>query len=309
MTSMLQLKDVQEKFKEIFPKPKFDTEQELLAPPLTKNYSIVGQAFDYLFRFILKQKFPDLTNDMGHWIAEHGVSELKGMQQNSELHKDATNVVATAKSQYSDFLLTGTLTNDLIQSCILLAKLDLFFRIGEQASQYFPDLLSIDDQDVQDLKNLVSIVPFKEFNPKFGILLNPTFGFGSIVVGGADVDLIVDDVIIDIKTTKKLYLSPHDWHQIMGYFSLYHIDITDAIATKRPVFYPGTPKHTISKVGIYFARYGFLFTISVKNHITDNKKLKRFSDFTTWLKNRGDKEFGWRDELKKMGIDGKKSMI
>jgi hypothetical protein len=40
--------DVREQFKQEFQKPPLQVKKELLAPPLTKRYSTVGTAFDYL---------------------------------------------------------------------------------------------------------------------------------------------------------------------------------------------------------------------------------------------------------------------
>ncbi|KUK14961.1 MAG: Uncharacterized protein XD53_1610, partial [Petrotoga mobilis] len=48
LTSFLKNKDVKSAFERAFKKPQFDLQAELLAPPLTNNYSLVGTAFDYL---------------------------------------------------------------------------------------------------------------------------------------------------------------------------------------------------------------------------------------------------------------------
>ncbi|RLJ00615.1 MAG: hypothetical protein DRP08_06425 [Candidatus Aenigmatarchaeota archaeon] len=41
------------------------------------------------------------------------------------------------------------------------------------------------------------------FKPKKICILNPTFGRASELVHGADCDLVIDDTIIDIKTTQE----------------------------------------------------------------------------------------------------------
>ncbi|GAB4317918.1 MAG: hypothetical protein Kow0084_17600 [Pseudothermotoga elfii] len=59
LTSFLKDKDVKNALERTFKKPQFNLQAELLAPPLTNNYSLVGTAFDYLFRFYIKRLNPD----------------------------------------------------------------------------------------------------------------------------------------------------------------------------------------------------------------------------------------------------------
>jgi len=58
LTSFLNKKDVREKFREEYPKPRFNIKKEILCPPLTQDYGLVGTAFDYLLRFYIKYSNP-----------------------------------------------------------------------------------------------------------------------------------------------------------------------------------------------------------------------------------------------------------
>lgn len=73
-------------------------------------------------------------------------------------------------------------------------------------------------------------------------ILNPTFA-GSLDVGGADADLIVNGCLIDIKSSKQPGIAPLDLRQLAGYFLL---DYDDGFH--------------IQSMGIYKARYGMLLT-------------------------------------------------
>ena len=75
LTSFLNKKDVREKFREEFPKPTFNIKKELLAPPFTKRYGLVGTAFDYLLRFYIKYLNPSAITKP--WVAERGLEILK----------------------------------------------------------------------------------------------------------------------------------------------------------------------------------------------------------------------------------------
>ena len=74
MSTLLARPDVRQKFREEFPKPILIANKELLAPPLSKRYSLVGTAFDYLLRFYLERLNANSTQR--RWIAEAGLAKL-----------------------------------------------------------------------------------------------------------------------------------------------------------------------------------------------------------------------------------------
>ena len=81
------------------------------------------------------------------------------------------------------------------------------------------------------------------YNDLFGLphVLNPTFE-GSIDVGGADADLIVNGMLIDIKASVKQEIQS-DWvRQLMGYLLLDYTDV-----------------YHINSIGLYMARQRILF--------------------------------------------------
>ena len=62
-------------FKERFPKPECNLYGEMLAIPQTKNYAIVGSAFDYVLRFYIEHMNPNVSSRI--WIAKEGLNELQ----------------------------------------------------------------------------------------------------------------------------------------------------------------------------------------------------------------------------------------
>ncbi|KKN53025.1 hypothetical protein LCGC14_0606550 [marine sediment metagenome] len=138
--------------------------------------------------------------------------------------------IKLAEERYTHFLETGQLTDDLIKSALYLSKLEAIFRAG----YIVDDIEFIDDEDVEDLRKLISLVDLEFFKANKVCILNPTFGGGSKLVGGADADLVVDDMLIDIKTVKKLTFSREYLDQLIGYYTLY-------------------------KIGVYFSRYRYLY--------------------------------------------------
>ena len=139
--------------------------------------------------------------------------------------------------------------DELNRHCIVVALMEEVFRTGRLdgvlATSEFNDAESLigiaESHWVDDLREL-SWEFYDRFNHLLPLphVLNPTFD-GSGDVGGADADMIVDGVLLDIKTTVKPEISS-DWiWQLLGYVLLDYSDL-----------------QSINGVGLYMARQGML---------------------------------------------------
>ena len=139
--------------------------------------------------------------------------------------------------------------DELHRHCVVLALMEEVFRTGRLdgvlATGEFSDAESLigiaEPHWIDDLRELSG-----EFYDRFNHLLplphvlNPTFD-GSGDVGGADADMIVDGVLLDIKTTVRPGISS-DWiWQLLGYVLLDYAD-----------------HDQIDGVGLYMSRQGML---------------------------------------------------
>lgn len=261
--------DVRDRFRQEFKKPKFLAENDLVAPPLTTRYSTVGTAFDYLLRFFIQHLNPH-TIDKGCWVAEIAVDRLA---DDAKLYTKGEKIVSRARKDLASFLKKGQMSDVLIESALLLATLDPIFRAGlghEAIGVAHKD-------DIQDLKNLIEAVDKNLFTAKNLCMINPNFGAASQLVGGADADLVMDDTIIDIKTTKKLTLERRALDQVLGYYVLHHISGVGEL----------TPKPAITKVAIYFSRFGYLYTMPL-SELVDSVT---FPKFVQWFQKRAAEAF------------------
>lgn len=259
LTSFLKISKVKNEFVNTFKFEPPKLSAEIKAPPQTQNYSLVGTAFDYLLRFHIERLNPNSI--IRKWVAEDAV-ELTKIRP--EIYEKLKAVLDTTKKVHRLFLENGTLTKSIIASAIVLARLDLIYRAG----RLDPNLFEIDDGDVADLKNLISIVDYSVFKSNKVSALNPTFGDASHLVGGADADFIIDDMLIDIKTTKNLKFDRDYYNQLVGYYILSKLGGID-----------GLNDHKIKKIGIYFSRHGILHSVPVSD-IENNSML---SDFIKWF--------------------------
>jgi hypothetical protein len=276
LTTFLAKSDVREKFNNEFEKPKFQVKKEIVAPPLTKRYSLVGTAFDYLLRFHIEYWNPQSIKK-GYWVAESALPLLSG-----EYREKGISIVKQAEANLSSFLETGKCDDELLKSTLLLAGLDSVFRTGAKRGLEYIGL--VDNQDVQDLKNLISAVDMQIFKAQERCNLNPTFGRASILVGGADADLIIDDMLIDIKTTKNFELSRDHFHQLLGYLTLYYLEALIERKKSLP---------DINKLAIYFSRYSYLHVIEIGN-ITSYEK---FAPFIKWFFDRAKADYDKQKSL------------
>jgi len=299
LTSFLKNKDVKDAFKQEFKKPRLKLQGELLAPPLTNHYGLVGTAFDYLLRFYIKQINPNAIEQ--HWVSEaslhllemaqlHDLLEIPEvspvMQKLKEkitenptlsdpiVYKKVKEIIQYSKKVRDEFIKTGKMSSDLYKAVLLLAQVDVIYRAGVVDE----NLGNVDEKDIEDLKNLISIAKSEYFKAKKICILNPTFGIASQLVGGADCDLVIDDAIIDIKTTKKLDLARNYFNQLIGYYVLYKIGGID-----------GMPSDCeIKTLGIYFSRYAYFHFIDVRDIIREDT----FPNFIEWFKKRASEEYG-----------------
>lgn len=279
LTTFLENKDVNEKFSQEFSKPKFNLKKEILVPPITKNYSLVGTAFDYLMRFYIEHLNTGAISYQ--WIAESAIERMKeyGIAKSrgspvkipKDLIQKASEIISEAKLVYSSYIESGEITDELIRYAILLAQLDTYYRSG-----FINEFGIVDEGDVTDLKNLILVVNPDDFKAKEICILNPEFGKASTLVGGADADLIIDNRLIDIKTTKNLELRRRDFNQLVGYYILFRIGGIDN----------SPPEYEIEKLEIYYSRYGIFFPINIKDIIDEAK----FPFFMKWFEKRAAKK-------------------
>ncbi|ADP77741.1 conserved hypothetical protein [Methanothermus fervidus DSM 2088] len=294
LTSFIKIKDVRQAFKREFKKPRLKVQRKLLAPPLTNHYGLVGMAFDYLLRFYIKRLNPDAVEHP--WVSEVSLQLLERLQLLSMFTKDeifsddvdtiinpelldpyvydkVEEIIEYSKKVYNEFIKTGKMNSDLYRAALLLAQVDLIYRAGVVDK----NLGSVDKNDIKDLKNLISIVKPEYFKAKKICVLNPTFGEASQLVGGADCDIVIDDTIIDIKTTKNLELRRDYFNQLIGYYILYKIGGIDGMPSN----------YKIKRLGIYFSRHAYLHVFDVKDII----KKDSFPNFVEWFKKRANEEY------------------
>ncbi len=282
-------KDFRDFLNDNFPTPKLESSAKLVAEPLSDNSALIGTAYDYLLRFYLEKLNSEKTINSG-WVAESAVKKyfrkesirldpgVNVRKLSYEELDEMTNAIweqsqrvneQLEQSQmiHSEFIRSDNPDNSkIIECCLFLARLDTVFRIGWQGRKYIT-FIPEEENDITDLKQLIEACDFDLFKPQKTAILNPTFGEGSHLVKGADADVLVDNLLIDIKVTRELKLKRSYLNQLIGYYILYLIGGIDQSSGAK-----------IDTLGIYFARHNFLWTIHI-NELADLSKFDRAKDF------------------------------
>jgi hypothetical protein len=280
-------KDVRDQLHEKFRTPKLDEDINLVVPPLSNRYSLVGTAFDYLLRFYIERLNENVVTRS--WVAEMAISHpMSPILEDAEIDAKTGEVLSyvetiltskikkilkEARSEYEAFITEGQITDQLIRSCLYLAQVDPIFR----ARYIDPNIGKVFQEDVVELRKLIELVDPEDFIAEDICLLNPTFGEGSKIVGGADADIYINGKIIDVKTTKNFEIRRSYFDQLIGYYILHHIGSIGEIK----------PKLQVSSLGIYYSRHGYLYEYDVDSIIEDVD----LSAFVEWFKERAKEEY------------------
>ena len=222
----------------------------------SSNPSRMGTALDYAVRFGLQAR--------GGYPTEHPIvarGALGVVDGIAELQHHRDMVVAElsgALDDVAEVTPSPTLSERAARGCLRLAALDTIFR-----ARRVDELLSPPDEvAITELQALHGLIPWTSLRPQEWGVLNPRFGMGSRLMGGADADIAVDGCLIEIKTTVKIAPDLDIVRQLVGY----------ALLANRYGIGQGPDGVRIDTLGIYFSRAGHLFRfpladcIAVEHH-------------------------------------------
>lgn len=215
-----------------------------LANARSQRYGLVGTAFDYLFRSLLVRSHAgrSLIHTGSPCIAlltipEFARSNGSGRQKLEILHQAHDLRLAFETGEVG-------LSLDVARACLILASFDVVIRVG----RYHELAGCVEDVDAEDLLNLAAIIPVAYFQANQRLILNPRFHHAWRVFG-ADGDVLIDDLLIDLKVTQLNKLRGEDLDQLTGYLALEHLGGV-----------VGAGEQPIRRLGVYFARHGILHT-------------------------------------------------
>lgn len=290
LVTFIRLPDVAERLRPF--RPGVRTVPARVRVPLRyRNAALTGTAFDYLLRFELGRRAPHAVH--GEWVAEvvpgiiYGPTDTPGVWVGRDFLADRPDVPydppavvgerveavcrsarAAVAEHARDADPSPARVRALAEWAVRLAKIDGVYRRGE----FDPTFEVAPAALVDELVALLAVVPFDQLVHPERLVLNPDFGEVSPLVGGADADLVVGDMLVDIKTTKSAEVTGETLDQLFGYFLL----------ARRA----GLPE--IRRIGVYLSRYGHLRT-GTTEYWTSRAD---FAEVEAWFFDRAAEEYG-----------------
>ena len=192
----------------------------LIVPVEPVAWTLVGAAFDYRVRYLFTITRP-----------ERFVAALGAGQEFEVPFANLASQLAqfTSNNHPCGALMSPSAEAELARFCYVLAMYESLFRAAVVNSPLFSlgAKASADEQlalapppAVADLVALTgAAVAAMGHLFKKSMISNPVFA-GSLDVGGADADLIINRCLIDIKTTKNRSLDRRTAYQLVGYLLL-----------------------------------------------------------------------------------------
>jgi hypothetical protein len=256
-------------FKNIWPKVPIILSNDIMVESKFGQGSsaVIGTAFDYLLRFKIKKlNRRRVRNDS--WLAEAYYERVRAFEEIREAFSEeqfshalrVKNIIKSARGRLKKYISGDLELEDLCRDALMLTTIDVVMRTG-----MFQDQVGeINEIYIDELKGMIKVVDDNKFRVKKLAVLNPNFGDASSLVGGADADIILDKTLLDIKTSKSLATKRVMFDQLVAYFMLSKIQ----------------GLYEVENIGIYFARFGEIWSISVDQLFSGHDINSCISSFT-----------------------------
>ena len=186
----------------------FSSQYKLYVPMRVKgdmSHILIELAFHYIAKVIVAAYCNDTNcNPFENSIAERSIRNLQPKIEKSYFQE------VYERYEYATMQLQNYIdgednsTNNIIQHCFFLAKLDICYRkaaIPSDLSQFFTPATPDEVIEIKEmaLKFGKSFIP-RVLRPESKIIFNPNFGFGECLIGETECDMIIDKTIIDLRT-------------------------------------------------------------------------------------------------------------
>jgi hypothetical protein len=253
LTAFVERKDIKAEIRRCFPKkPPWRVRKSPIVSVTTTKPQVLGSAIDYFVR--LHAERVNRQPNTSTWLAVVGAefasfeSPLMKLRTQAWLHD--------ARCRWQDYLERGVLTEPLLSACIRLGQLEHVYRAKRLGPKSF---LPIEPADVEDMWGMAELAREQPWlTAEHRVLLNAKFCRWSKLIHGADCDLVVNDMIVELKTTKDTAISRRYLDQLIGYFILSRLDESSRFEREG----------VVTRLGIYFTRFGKLLSFSVDSLAT-----------------------------------------
>lgn len=326
VTEFIQIDEVRHEIDSTYPNPGDDAESDLKVPNNGYSHQLIGDSFELLCKLWLYRGCEEVIQPNGHinrgsskpvedktqyrWGPDEippvsvtvfdgmkweddfrAVSNRKEWEEMNENLRDwerRRSPVRWAKDEElsklaTQFVETGMNTEGVVKAALLNAGWK-----PDDAVHSWINREAFEDDLLDEMEKLFELLREQGWTDGDVVLENPTFGGHRYILPGEG-DFIVDDLLIDIKTTENRSFTNSFWRQLLMYYILVDVQRELHGVEGRTYGKEGfdEPYPEISRVGIYFARYGELQTIDMDELLDDTE---RYEEFRAWFIDRAIEE-------------------
>lgn len=270
-------KELRDKMLSVCPKPSLGIKADKFIPPCSKKYALMGYAFEIFLTLLVERLNKVRTDPSSPWhrydyldaiatnIILKNESEIRIgsihdpiIVKKTDVYERVSEMAQFIKKSYKTYKGDGMATVDLMKSCIFLAA----FRL---AGVHIADKSIMEDcsAEANELMQMTKLVDKGNFTATKRAIISPVFP----IIGGPG-DLIIDDTIVEIKTTVDFGLKSDHFLQLIGYY-ITHI-------AKKENQKGG---NVIRNIAIYFPRQGIWWKRSLESIASD----KQFLELSDWF--------------------------
>jgi hypothetical protein len=317
VTNFLKIDEVRQEIDSAFPNPGEDAEGELVVENNGYGHRLIGNAFEFLCRLLLYRRCTEVIRpqsrtvldferewsdgetptvlvqryDGMQWEDHENVStreEWEEMNQNRPVWDRKQSAVKwttdEALSKLAEqYIQTGMRTDAVVRAALINAG----WRPSEKVSSWI-DRKAFEEDVLEEMSDLFRLLRDQNWTTGETVMEKPKFGDYRYILPGEG-DFIVDDLLVDIKTTEDRTFTDAFWRQLLLYYVLVDIqrelyEIDGGTYSKEP-FDGKYPE--ITCVGIYFARFGELKTIDLETVLDDDEE---YETFRAWIVDRAIEE-------------------
>ena len=269
-TDFIKIDEVRKEIDTTYPNHGDDVDGELQVANHGYSHRLIGGAFEFLYRLWVHHQCNVVIEPWrrgGLWPKRYEEGETPEILLAADgVDEDELQQLSRQAEQ---FIESGLNTDRAVNAALLAAG---WQQIVEDQEHPGLHLDAFEDDLVTEMRELFDLLRSPEWPSGEVAYHSPNFGQHSHILEGEG-DFIVDDLLVDIKTTEDGSFTPAYWRQLLTYYILNDIQRVLAEQTDRG----GDEKYPeIKKVGVYFARYGELQTVTIDEVIDDRKEYERF---------------------------------
>lgn len=286
VTELIQKDTIRSEIDATFPNNNAGPQSNLQVEHQGYSHSLLGNVLEELLRYWIEHTTETVREPPLHYKTNFGNNNRRIKWNKSSQPIWGTNELGesqggepsesrkSARRKRDAFIETGLNVDQAIQAALWFVGQD-----NAVDSDLKKEQNSFESDLIDELQDLFHIIRQQNIFDGEEAVLSPNFGQRRYIIEG-HADLLIDNVLLDIKTTADPTFKNQYWRQLICYYTIASIDrkLKEISYGRADFDYP-----EIDAIGIYFARFGEAVTISKESFIQNRED---FENFRAWLTNK-----------------------